>query len=278
MPVRVERNGVEKMGEEGEEKKKVEKLLKLYLNRTDRVGMEEGIDYLKILYISLTDNERKIMESCIEKSKEINIPKVPLFKKILIEDLKNYLSYINGVHKEIYSGKTTFERNKTLLENQSILKITEEAFKKWQERENKLGKASGKEREAMWVEEKNGVEIKGEKKRIARYLEAGGNPEEVGHLIEAIQRREKEEEEINKKLANMKQGGKEAKEEEKKLGEPVVFLGDVEASTKNLLKSWLTEKLNREEVEEDVEGTRANVRFAERIIKEVEKEEVGEKK
>ncbi len=164
------------------------------------------------------------------------------------------------------------------MENQSILEMTEEAFEKWQERENKLGKASGKEREAMWIEEKSEVEIKGEKKRIARYIEAGGNPEEVRHLIEAILRWEKEKEEIDKKLANMSQGEKEAKKEEEKEGEPVVFLGDVEASTKNLLKSWLTEGLYKEEVEEDVEGTKANVKFAERIIKEVEEKERREKR
>ncbi len=82
-----------KIEREGDEIK-IENLFKMFLNKTNRQGIHEGKDYLKAIYISLTENEKKAMKNRIEKSKELEIPGVPKekitgAKEALVEELEN---------------------------------------------------------------------------------------------------------------------------------------------------------------------------------------------
>lgn len=235
------------------------------------------------MYTYLPENERKLMNNRITRSKELEIPEAPKekieeVKEGLLKRLENFSGKRDIDFKKMYSEKTFPERKKILMESQAELKKTEEAFKRWQEWKNKLVKTSGKEREVMWIEEKDDAEIKREKKRIANFIEDGGDPEEVRHLIEAILRREKENEEINKQdWGNRTLGIWDAEEEEKRTGEPVVFLGNTEVNTEKQLIKWLREGLNRTELEEFMESSRAGAEYTKRIIAEVEEKERKEK-
>lgn len=167
---------VERMGEN---EIKIEKLFKMFMNRTSRKGIHEGYRWFSWIYTYLPENERKIMDNRIKKSREIEKPgvskeKTAKAKEELLKLLGNFSKKRDNDFKEMYSEKTPLERKKTLMENQATLEVMEEALKRWKERENKFKEASTEERLKMWFEEMVPEEIGKWKKRMARLIEVVG--------------------------------------------------------------------------------------------------------
>lgn len=226
------------------------------------------------------------MKNCIKKSEEMKIQgtaeeKILEAKEGLLKSLKDFSENRDNDFKNIYSKKTSLERNKTLMENQAASEMMEEALNRWKQRQNKFIGASKEERFKMWFEEMDREELFKWKKRINRLIEVLGieNIEQARTLGETVSKCEEEDIKLNGKLWGWKQTFEKLKadREEERTGIPVVFLGDVEASVQNQLREWNTKGLDREEIEEDVEMGRAGKSYIERIIMGLEKEEKGKK-
>lgn len=260
------------------ESEKTERLFKMFLNRGDREGEKEGKRWLRWMYTYLPLNERQLMNNCIKNSKEREGTKVPKEKIVrkkeeLLESLEDFSKTQDIVSRKVYLEKTSLERKKILMENQSTIEIIENAFNEWKERKNKFKGATTQEWFKLWFEEMGPEEVNWWKNRMARLGEDIGieNIKQIKPFAEVLLKNENEDKEIGEKLwGNSKILGKEkAKEEEERVGEPVVFLGDIEARIKRQLKNWLYKGLSREEIEEEIEEVKAGAGYMERIIGEL---------
>lgn len=254
---------------------KVEKLFRTFTNKISRQGYSDAESWLFWMYTYLPQNDRGLMNDCIINYNGLEKPEVSkretvTAKRRLIESLEIFSKGRDKDFKEMYSEKTSMERKKILMRDQVALDITEEAFGKWIERENKFKDAPAGERLVMWIEEMGMTEIGTWKKRMSRLAEVVGaeNIEQIRPFGNAIMEREKNVGEVDKWEKDAR-GRKEAKIEEEREGVPVVYLGDREDCIRIQLEKWYRAGLNREGVEEDIEKARAGKEYAERIIGEL---------
>lgn len=258
----------------GEKNIKIERLFNMFLNRRSREGYDAGRQWLHWMYIYLPENERKVMNNCVKNSKEMEMPEVPKEKIVkakegLLKSLGDFSKKMDIDFKEMYRKKTPLERNKILMEDQVSLKVCENTFDGWTERQKKLKISSSYDWFIMSFDEMYPDELDVWKKNLERKIQAGGSIDEMRPVADAILNNENEWEEINKILDRESRGEIKAKEEQERIGEAVVFLGNIDDTVKVEFKKLLCKKRSKEQIEEDLEMVRAGKEYDERIIGEL---------
>jgi hypothetical protein len=257
---------------------KIERLLNMVKNRTDREGGDEGERWLHWMYVFLPENERKLMHNRIKNSGEkekAGVTKEKIVKKKgeALKSLEDFSKKMDIDFKEMYGKKTPQERNKILMEDQVSLDVCEKTFERWKERQEKLRISSLTDWFIMSFDEMYPEKLDEWTKNLELKIQAGGSKDEMRPVANAILNNKKEWDEINEILDRESQGERKAKDEQKRIGEAVVFLGNTNDTVKVELKKLFCKKLSKEQIEEDLEMVSAGKEYDERIIKELQRED-----